>query len=95
MALSFVRAARDVEELQEIIREAGKDTKVIAKIEKPQALKEIDEIIAVTDGLMRLPIGNPVVTSLEDPILRACYLFLLVLFLTGITLQLRWIRRNP
>jgi len=52
-------------------------------------------IPAVTDGLMRLPIGDPVITSLGDPILRACYLLLLVLFLSGITLQLRWIHRNP
>ena len=50
---------------------------------------------AVTDGLMRLPVGNPVVASFDDPLLRTCYLVLLVLFLVGITLQLRWIRANP
>ena len=66
VALSFVRAARDVEELQEIIREAGKDTKVIAKIEKPQALREIDEIIAVTDGLMVARGDLGVETLMED-----------------------------
>ena len=52
-------------------------------------------IPAVTDGLMRLPVGNPVLASLEDPILKMCYLGLLVLFLIGISLQLRWIRRQP
>lgn len=52
-------------------------------------------IPAVTDGLMRLPVGNPILTSIEDPILRMCYLALLVLFLIGITLQLRWIYRQP
>jgi uncharacterized membrane protein len=51
-------------------------------------------IPAVTDGLMRLPVGNPVVTSLEDPLLRKCYLVLVVLFLIGITVQLRWIKRQ-
>jgi len=51
-------------------------------------------IPAVTDGLMRLPVGNPVLTSIEDPILRMCYLGLLVLFLVGISLQLRWIHRQ-
>ena len=52
-------------------------------------------ILAVTDGLMRLPVGNPVLTSIEDPILKMCYLGLLVLFLIGISLQLRWIHRDP
>lgn len=46
---------------------------------------------AVTDALMRLPVGDPVLTSIEDPILRICYLALLVLFLVGVGLQLRWI----
>jgi uncharacterized membrane protein len=51
-------------------------------------------IPAVTDGLLRLPVGNPVLTSIEDPILKVCYLGLLVLFLVGVSLQLRWIRRQ-
>ena len=51
-------------------------------------------IPAVTDGLMRLPPGDPVLTSIEDPILRMCYLVLLVLFLTGVSLQLRWIHQQ-
>ena len=51
-------------------------------------------IPAVTDGLLRLPVGDPVITSLSDPILRACYLVLAALFLIGISLQLRWIRRQ-
>ena len=49
---------------------------------------------AVTDGLLRLPIGNPVLASIEDPVLKMCYLALLVLFLLGISLQLRWIHRQ-
>ena len=52
-------------------------------------------IPAVTDALMRLPVGDPVLTSIEDPILKMCYLVLLVLFLIGISLQLRWIHRQP
>ncbi len=51
-------------------------------------------IPAVTDALMRLPVADPVVTSIEDPILRMCYLALLVLFLVGVSLQLRWIYRQ-
>lgn len=49
---------------------------------------------AVTDALMRLPVGDPMVTSLEDPLLRTCYIVLLVLFVIGIVLQMRWIRRT-
>ena len=50
---------------------------------------------AVTDGLLRLPVGDPVLTSIEDPILRMCYLGLLVLFLVGVSVQLRWVHRQP
>ncbi|MDH3646791.1 MAG: hypothetical protein OER80_08465 [Gammaproteobacteria bacterium] len=52
-------------------------------------------IPAVTDGLLRLPVGDPILTSIEDPILKMCYLGLLVLFLVGVSLQLRWIYRQP
>ena len=52
-------------------------------------------IPAVTDGLLRLPIGDPVLDSIDDPVLKGCYLALLLLFLVGATLQLRWIRRQP
>jgi len=52
-------------------------------------------IPAVTDGLLRLPVGDPVLTSIEDPILKALYLGLFVLFLIGVSLQLRWIHRQP
>ena len=48
-------------------------------------------IPAVTDFLLRIPVGDPFLTSIEDPILRMCYLGLLILFLVGVTLQLRWI----
>jgi hypothetical protein len=51
-------------------------------------------IPAVTDGLLRLPVGNPVLSTIEDPVLKMCYLVLLIIFLVGITLQLRWIRRH-
>ena len=51
-------------------------------------------IPAVTDGLLRLPVGDPVLTSIKDPILKMCYLALLILFLLGVSLQLRWIHRQ-
>ncbi|NQZ79213.1 MAG: pyruvate kinase, partial [Ekhidna sp.] len=52
VALSFVRKAEDIRQLKQIIAEAGKETKVVAKIEKPEALRNIDEIIEVTDAVM-------------------------------------------
>ena len=52
IALSFVRTADDIISLKEKIKKAGKNCKVVAKIEKPEALKNIDAIIAATDGVM-------------------------------------------
>jgi len=52
-------------------------------------------IPAITDGLLRLPVGDPVLTSIEDPVLKMCYLGLLLLFLVGASFQLRWISRQP
>lgn len=52
LALSFVRTARDIKELKKILENRGSFTKVIAKIEKPDALENIDEIIEVSDGIM-------------------------------------------
>lgn len=53
LALSFVRTAQDVLDLKEIIDERAEyKVPIIAKIEKPEALKNIGEIIKVVDGLM-------------------------------------------
>ena len=52
IALSFVRERSDVEALKERIDEAGKKTTVVAKIEKPEAVDNIDDILEVTDGIM-------------------------------------------
>ena len=52
VGLSFVRSVTDIIELKDIIRSKNKHARVIAKIEKPEAIKEIDKIIEVTDGVM-------------------------------------------
>lgn len=52
IGLSFVRKAEDIIELKKIIADHGSTARVIAKIEKPEAIENIDEIIAVTDGIM-------------------------------------------
>ena len=52
IGLSFVRSARDIIELKGIIHQRDKHARVVAKIEKPEALLEIDEIIRESDALM-------------------------------------------
>jgi len=52
LALSFVRTADDVKLLKELIRLKNGVSKIIAKIEKPEALKNIDDIIKAADGIM-------------------------------------------
>ena len=52
VALSFVRRARDVLNLKEEIKRSGFSTRVIAKIEKPEAVRHAEKIIQVSDGLM-------------------------------------------
>ncbi|WP_291105223.1 MULTISPECIES: pyruvate kinase [unclassified Flavobacterium] len=52
IAMSFVRKASDVIELKELISKSNCNAGVIAKIEKPEALLEIDQIIEAADGIM-------------------------------------------
>ncbi|MCO4293412.1 pyruvate kinase [Solitalea sp. MAHUQ-68] len=52
IGLSFVREAQDIIDLKKIIAQNGSIAKVIAKIEKPEAIENIDSIIDVTDGVM-------------------------------------------
>ncbi len=52
IALSFVRDAKDAEDVRRIMREEGVMLPVIAKIEKPQAIENLDEVIAAFDGFM-------------------------------------------
>ena len=52
LALSFVRRSADVDELRDLARAQGASAHLIAKIEKPEALDDIDAIIEAADGLM-------------------------------------------
>jgi pyruvate kinase len=52
VAMSFVRRADDVRELKQLIAAANKKTPVVAKIEKPQALDDLEAILQVTDAVM-------------------------------------------
>ncbi len=78
IALSFVRSADDVKRLKKIIAEKGHPAKVIAKIEKAEALQNINEIIKVSDGIMiaRGDLGIEVrmerLPALQKRIIRKC-----------------------
>src|SRR5690606_12491463 len=48
----FVRSARDVEPVRQVMAEEGRSVPVIAKIEKPQAVANLDEVIDAFDGFM-------------------------------------------
>ena len=52
IALSFVRTAKEIIEIKDYIKSKGSTAKVIAKIEKPEAIKNMDEIIAAVDAIM-------------------------------------------
>lgn len=52
VGLSFVRSARDIIELKYLIKNVKSSAKVVAKIEKPEALEDINEIIRETDAVM-------------------------------------------
>ncbi len=52
IAVSFVRRPEDVLQAKQLIRRAGKDTPVIAKLEKPEAIEDLDAILRVAVGVM-------------------------------------------
>jgi pyruvate kinase len=52
VALSFVREPEDVLRVKHLINKVGADVRVIAKIEKPEAVSKIEQIIEVSDGIM-------------------------------------------
>lgn len=52
VALSFVRSALDIHQLRALFPDDQYPTKVIAKIEKPQAVENLEDIISVADGIM-------------------------------------------
>ena len=51
-------------------------------------------IPAITDGLMRLPASAPIVTDVEDPLLKGFYLSFVVMYIVGLSLQILWLRKR-
>ena len=52
LALSFVRRASDIDDLRALVDASGADAAIVAKIEKPEALENIDAILKATDAIM-------------------------------------------
>lgn len=52
VALSFVRSSRDVVELKKLVRSYGHSAQIISKIEKPEAISDLEAIIEISDGIM-------------------------------------------
>lgn len=78
VALSFVRRAQDVNDLRKILVDNGCKAQIISKIETPEALENIDEIIALSDGIMiargdlAIEIPTEEVPIVQKLIIRKC-----------------------
>jgi pyruvate kinase len=78
LALSFVRTSQDITTLKEFIRLKGGSSRIIAKVEKPEAVADIDNIIAESDAIMvaRGDLGVEVpmedVPSIQKMIIEKC-----------------------
>jgi pyruvate kinase len=78
IALSFVRHPKDVKELKAIIEEHNHPAKIISKIEKPEAVQNIDKIIKHSNGIMvargDLGIEVPIerIPGIQKEIIRKC-----------------------
>ncbi|MBK6330449.1 MAG: pyruvate kinase [Bacteroidetes bacterium] len=78
VALSFVRKPDDIQGLRKILKEKGSNAKIIAKIEKPEALLHLREIILASDAIMvargdlgvELPVEQ--IPMIQKNIIRKC-----------------------
>lgn len=78
IALSFVRTAKDIEELRALIAQHGGNQPIVAKIETPESVERIDEIIAATDAIMvargdlAVEIGHAKVPAVQKMLIEKC-----------------------
>ena len=78
VAQSFVRSPEDVRRLRERVQAAGSDAQIIAKVERPEAIQCLDEIIEAADGIMvargdmGVELGPEAVPALQKRIIRLC-----------------------
>lgn len=78
VALSFVREAKDILDVKKILTLQSLDIPIVAKIEKPEALTNLSEILDVTDvimiarGDMGVEVGNHLVPAIQKKIITEC-----------------------
>jgi pyruvate kinase len=78
IALSFVRRPADIVELRQHITAVGGDQPIIAKLERPEAVDELDAIVAMTDAVMvargdlGVEIGPERVPAIQKQMIEAC-----------------------
>ncbi len=78
IALSFVRKKEDVLDVKTLLHGLKANVPIISKIEKPQAITNLDEILSVTDmimvarGDMGVEVGNHLVPSIQKSIIKKC-----------------------
>ncbi len=81
VALSFVRRVDDIRKVKEILNKNHSKIKIVAKIEKPEAVKNIESIIAVTDAIMiargDLGVEMPIeeIPLIQKDIIKKCIRF--------------------
>lgn len=78
IALSFVRRKKDIADVKKLLHKLRKNIPIIAKIEKPQAIDNLDEILEVADvimvarGDMGVEVGNHFVPTMQKLIIEKC-----------------------
>lgn len=78
VALSFVRTAEDVHQVKALLHKMRVDIPIVSKIEKPEAIENIRDIVAVTDmimiarGDMGVEVGNHLVPAVQKEIIKIC-----------------------
>ena len=76
LAVSFVRQAADVEEARSLLRAAGNDARIVAKIERSEAIPRLEEIVLASDAVMvargdlGIEVGYAELTGLQKHILQ-------------------------
>ena len=76
LAVSFVRQAADIEEARALLRAAGSDARIVAKIERSEAMPRLEEIIRASDAVMvargdlGVEVGYAELTGLQKQILQ-------------------------
>ena len=77
MALSFARTAADVEQCRELVKAAGSDAGIVTKVERAEAIENIDEIIAASDVIMvargdlGVEMGDAELPALQKSLIKA------------------------